>query len=192
MNTQANIQNNVVTEKILLTDEIIVNLLKDCTKSTIVAVEYVTDESKSRTSGGKKVLQKRVKINNLYLNHDYTKKVQKLTDNKDFQANEMKGKTRLENSTTLIQSDKTNVILLDGKILNSESVTRLQLLHEGKEISELEAIGRNLFAPAYFDTDDKQTSGRGSVSVEDDFKMITLGITKIKYLKAFGIEYARE
>ena len=190
MNTQANIQNNVVTKKILLTDEIIVNLLKDCTKSTIVAVEYVTDESKSRTSGGKKQLQKRVKINNLYLNHDYTKKVQKLTDNKDFQANEMKGKTRI--SSTLIQSDKDKNILLDGKILNSESVTRLQLLHKGKDISELEAIGKNLFAPAYFDTNEKTTSGRGSVSIEDDFKMITLGITKIKYLKAFGIEYARD
>jgi hypothetical protein len=190
MNTQANIQNNVVTEKILLTDEIIVNLLKDCRKSTVIAVEYVTDESKSRTIGGKKQLQKRVKINNLYLNHDYTKKVQKLTDNEDFQANELKGKTRI--SGTLIQNDKDNSILLDGKILNSESVKRLQLLHEGKEITELEAIGQNLFAPAYFNNDVKPTSGRGSVSVEDDFKMITLGIAKIKYIKAFGIEYARE
>ena len=183
------LQKNLV-EVVELTDKLIVDLLLNVTKSTVIAVEYVTDESKSRTIGGKKQLQKRVKINNLYLNHDYTKKVQKLTDNKDFQANELKGKTRL--SGTLIQNDKDNNILLDGKILNSESVKRLQLLHNGKEISELEATAQNLFAPAYFDTNDKTTSGRGSVSIEDDFKMITLGISKIKYLKAFGIEYARD
>ena len=184
------LQKNLV-EVVELTDKLIVDLLLNVTKSTVIAVEYVTDENKSRTSGGKKQLQKRVKINNLYLNHDYAKKVQKLTDNKDFQANELKGKTRI--SSTLIQSDKDKSILLDGKILNSESVTRLQLLHNDKEISVLEATAKDLFAPAFFnDTDDKTTSGRGSVSVEDDFKMITLGISKIKYLKAFGIEYARD
>lgn len=178
------------TEIAILTNEIITDLLENCKKSTIVAVEYVTDESQSRTIKGEKQLQKRVKINNLYLNHDYAKKVQNLTENPEFVAHEMKGKERI--STTLIKSLKDNSILLDGKILNSESVKRLQLLHKGNEISELEAIGQNLFAPAYFNLEPKQTSGRGSVSVENDFKMITLGIEKIKYLKAFGKEYARE
>jgi hypothetical protein len=173
----------------LLTDLKIVELLGSYTKSTTIAIEYVVDESKSRTIKGQKQLQKRVFVGNLFLNHDYAKKVQNLTDNKDFEANEMKGKSRI--STTLILSDKTEEILLDGKILKSESVKRLAFYHNGNEISEDKAKELNLFAPAYFDTDNTKTSGRGSVSIEDDFRMITLGITKIKYLKCFGKEYAR-
>jgi hypothetical protein len=173
----------------LLTDLKIVELLGTCTKSTTIAVEYIVDESKSRTIQGKKQLQKRVFIGNLFLNHNYTNKVQNLTDNKDFEAHEMKGKSRI--STTFVVSDKTEEILLDGKILKSESVTRMGFYHNGNEISEDKAKELNLFAPAYFDTDNTKTSGRGSVSVEDDFRMITLGIAKIKYLKCFGEEYAR-
>jgi hypothetical protein len=173
----------------LLTDLKIIELLGTCTKSTTIAVEYVTDESKSRTIKGQKQLQKRVFIGNLFLNHNYTNKVQNLTDNKDFEAHEMKGKSRI--STTFVVSDKTEEILLDGKILKSESVKRMAFYHNGNEISEDKAKELNLFAPAYFDTDNTKTSGRGSVSIEDDFRMITLGIAKIKYLKCFGEEYAR-
>jgi hypothetical protein len=173
----------------LLTDLKIVELLGTCTKSTTIAVEYIVDESKSRTIQGKKQLQKRVFIGNLFLNHNYTNKVQNLTDNKDFEAHEMKGKSRI--STTFVVSDKTEEILLDGKILKSESVKRMAFYHNSEEISEDKAKELNLFAPAYFDTDNTKTSGRGSVSVEDDFRMITLGIAKIKYLKCFGKEYAR-
>ena len=172
----------------LLTDLKIIELLGSYTKSTTIAIEYVVDESKSRTIKGQKQLQKRVFIGNLFLNHNYTNKVQNLTDNKDFEAHEMKGKSRI--STTFVVSDKTEEILLDGKILKSESVKRLAFYHNGNEISEDNAKDLNLFAPAYFDKDTK-TSGRGTVSVEDDFKMITLGIAKIKYLKCFGEEYAR-
>jgi len=173
----------------LLTDLKIIELLGSYTKSTTIAIEYVVDESKSRTIKGEKQLQKRVFIGNLYLNHNYANKVQNLTDNKDFEAHEMKGKSRI--STTFVISDKTEEILLDGKILKSESVKRLAFYHNSEEISEDNAKDLNLFAPAYFDTDNTKTSGRGSVSVEDDFRMITLGITKIKYLKCFGEEYAR-
>ena len=106
---------NTTTIEILTTEKL-VSLLSNVTKSTVCAIEYVTDESKSRTIGGKKQIQKRVKISNLYLNHDYAKKVQNLSGDTTFQSFEMKGKTRI--SSTLIQSDKTDEILLDGKILN--------------------------------------------------------------------------
>ena len=88
----------------LLTDLKLIELLGAYTKSTAIAIEYVTDETQSRTVKGQKQLQKRVYIGNLFLNHNYAKKVQNLTDNKDFEANEMKGKSRI--STTLILSDK--------------------------------------------------------------------------------------
>ena len=172
----------------LLTDLKIVELLGNYTKSTAIAIEYVTDESQSRTIKGEKQLQKRVYIGNLFLNHNYTNKVQNLTDNKDFEAHEMKGKTRV--STTLIQSEKTGEILLDGKILKSESVKRLAFYHNGNEISEDKAKELNLFAPAY-GQQKTTTSGRGSVAIEDDFRMITLGIAKITYIKFKGEEYQR-
>ena len=172
----------------LLTDLVIIELLGNYTKSTAIAIEYVTDESQSRTIKGEKQLQKRVYIGNLFLNHNYTNKVQNLTDNKDFEAHEMKGKSRI--STTLIQSEKSGEILLDGKILKSESVKRICFYHNNEEISEAKAKELNLFAPAYGQPK-ATTSGRGSVSVEDDFRMITLGIAKIKYLKFKGEEYGR-
>jgi len=173
----------------LLTDLKIIELLGSYTKSTTIAIEYVTDESDSRTIKGEKQVQKRVFIGNLFLNHDYAKKVQNLTDNKDFEAHEMKGKSRI--STTLILSDKTSNILLDGKILKSESVKHLAYYYNGNEISKQQGKDLNLFTPNFDNKDKQKTSGRGSVSVEDDFRMITLGITKIKYLKCFGKEYAR-
>ena len=180
---------NTTTTIEILTTEKLVSLLSNVTKSTVCAIEYVTDESKSRTIGGKKQIQKRVKISNLYLNHDYAKKVQNLSGDTTFQSFEMKGKTRI--SSTLIQSDKTDEILLDGKILNFESVKQIALYHNGIEISKLDAKDKNLFTPAYSDTEKKETSGRGLVNIEDDFKMITIGLNKIQYIKVFGIEYQR-
>lgn len=173
----------------VLTNELIVSLLKDVTKSTIVSIEYIVDESQSRQIKGQKQLQKHVRINNLYLNHDYTKKVQKLSGDTTFQAYELKGKTRI--SSTLIESDNTKDILLDGKILNTESVKHLGYFHNGNPITQANAIAENLFAPAFFDTTKKTTSGRGLLEEEEDFKMITLGIKNIIYLKCFGEEYAR-
>ena len=179
----------ITTAKKVLTNELIISLLKDVTKSTVCSIEYVVDESQSRTVKGQKQLQKRVKISNLYLNHDYTKKVQNLSGDTTFQSFELKGKTRI--SSTLIESDTTKEILLDGKILNTESVKLLGYFHNGEPITQANAIAENLFAPAFFDTTEKTTSGRGLLTEEQDFKMITLGIKNIKYLKCFGDEYER-
>ena len=182
-------QNKAVAEVEVLTDELILSLLENVTKSTTIAVEYEVDEPKSRQSKGVKLLQKRVRVNTLYLNHDYGNKVRNKTGNSEFEAEQMKGKTRI--TSTIIESNKNGNKLLDGKIENYAVVTRLHLLHKGEEISELEAIAQNLFAPAYFDTTPKKTSGRGQVDVDDDFQMLTIGISNIKYLKCFGKAYAR-
>jgi hypothetical protein len=179
----------ITTAKNVLTNELIVSLLKDVTKSTVCSIEYIVDESQSRTVKGQKQLQKRVKISNLYLNHDYTKKVQNLSGDTTFQSFELKGKTRI--SSTLIESDNTKEILLDGKILATESVKLLGYFHNGEPITQANAIAENLFAPAFFDTTKKTTSGRGLLTEEEDFKMITLGIKNIIYLKCFGKEYYR-
>lgn len=176
-----NINSNIITTKQLF------DMLVNVTKSTIVAVEYITDDTRSKQVKGLKQVQKQVKINNLYLNHKYEQKVQRLTGNEEFQAYELKGKTRI--SGTIIQSDKTLENLLDGKILNSESVKLINYFHNDKIITESEAVSLDLWAGAYYKPTEKTTSGRGSVSIEDDFKMITLGLSKIIWIKFEGTEY---
>ena len=57
-----NITNVTESQIEFLTDELIIDLLGTVTKSTVIAVEYIVDESKSRTISGKKAIQKRVKI----------------------------------------------------------------------------------------------------------------------------------
>ena len=168
----------------------IFNLLVNETKSTVVSIEYITDDSRSKTIKGQKQVQKHVRINNLYLNHSYEQKVQKLTGNSDFQSYELKGKTRISN--TIIQSDKSGEYLLDGKILNSESVHIVNYFHNGEIITESQGVAMDLWTNTYYNPTEKTTSGRGSVSEEKDFKMITLGLSKIVKIKFKGIEYMVE
>ena len=176
-----NINSNIIT-----TNELF-DMLVNVTKSTIVAVEYITDDTRSKQVKGLKQVQKQVKISNLFLNHKYEQKVRNLIGNSEFEAHELKGKTRI--SSTIIQSDKTLDNLLDGKILNSESVKLINLFHNDKIITESEAVSLDLWAGSYYKPTEKTTSGRGSVAIEDDFKMITLGLSKIIKIKFEGIEY---
>lgn len=187
MKNLTNVANLVEVQE--LTDKVIIDLLGNYSQSTTISIEYKVDESESRQRKGKKVLQKYVKCTHVYLNHDYTNKVRNLTGNEDFEALKMKGKERV--SSTFVRAIKTQELQLDGKILNYDTVKRLGFFYNDAPISEAEAIAEDLFAPAYFNKAEKTTSGRGSVSLEDDFQMFTLGIKNIKYLKCFGIEYRR-
>ena len=173
--------NNVLTIKQLF------DLLVNRTKSETCKVEYITDHNESKQVKGLKQVQKQVLINNLFLNHKYEQKVQRLSGNESFEAHELKGKTRI--SSTIIQSDKSLEFMLDGKILNSESVKVINLFHNNEIITESEAVAKDLWAGAYYKPKTQTTSGRGSVSIEDDFKMITLSLSKIIRIKIGGVEY---
>lgn len=187
MNT---LENKLVSVEFeVLTDNVITDLLLNYKKSTTIHIEYIVDEAQSRQKQGKKVLQKHVKCTHVYLNHDYKNKVRNLTGNAEFEALAMKGKERV--SSTFVRAIKSGELLLDGKILNFDTVTRLGFLHNGQPISEIDAIAEDFFAPAYFAETEKTTSGRGSVSVDDDFQMFTLGIKNLIYLKFNGKEYKR-
>jgi hypothetical protein len=178
---------NINTEKQVINENELFNLLVNRTKSETCKVRYITDHNLSKQVKGQKIIQKEVVINNLFLNHKYEQKVQRLTNDATFVANELKGKTRI--SSTIIQSDKTLENLLDGKILNTESVKLINLFHKGEIITESEAVSLDLWANSYYKPTEKTTSGRGSVSVEDDFKMITLSLSKIIEIKLGGILY---
>ena len=183
---------NVTTENATSLDTIgFLDLLVDVTKSTACSIEYVVDDTTSKTINKKVSLQKHVLITHAFLNHDYTKKVQNLTGNKDFQAEELKGKKRI--SPTIIKSLKTEKYLLDLKILNKETVKILGYFFNGESLTKEQAKARGLFKSDDDDDDkEKTTSGRGTVSLEDDFKMITLGLDGIYKTKIFGKKYNRK
>jgi len=166
-----------------VTTEEFVNIVKDITRSTFIGLCYVVDESKSRTVKGKKLLQKQVCLN-ATLNHDYTKKVIKLTGDTSFVADPMKGKTKISN--TIIQSDKTGDMMLYATVLKNAK-RETTYFHEGNEISRQDAIENNLFAPSYFVKPD--TKGRGTVSEEDDFGLISPYIKRLVWAKIEGVEY---
>ena len=181
-------------------NEIIVNtfqlgkILSSVTKSTICNVTYLVDESKSKTVSGKKQVQKRVNIANLYLNQDYGKKVNnilkgKQDDSKPFVAQPMNGKERI--NTVLVASLKTGKVLLDGKVLFSESRNLLGYFHNGKEIQASKndsSLNGHLFAPSFY-ANKTYTSGRNRIDEENDFCMITLGLDNIESIKFQGQWY---
>jgi hypothetical protein len=177
---------NILGATVITVDQFI-EMVKDFTLSRAVSLSYVVDDSRSRTIKGEKQVQKLVKVRNAYLNHKYEQKVINLTGNSDFKAEEMKGKTRI--SGTLIKSDKTGEILLDLKILKTEAVEVLGYYHNGKQITEAEAVALDLWAAAYYNPAPKKTSGRGTVAAENDFRMITIGIKKIAEIKFEGESY---
>jgi len=188
-------QNTITTTSNILTISVrqLAVLLANITKSTVVSLTYFVDESKSKTIQGKKQVQKRVKVNNLYLNHNYTNKVKNLTGNTEFVAHELKGKERIC-STILSSQSKANFgrLMLDGKILVSESVKNLGYYHNGLPI-ELDknnpTIGRSELVSPSFYVKSNYTSGRGTVSQENDFRMITPFLDNIESIKVQGCEY---
>jgi len=191
--TKQNVQNQTVNSQLVISTKQLAILLANITKSTVVSLTYFVDESKSKTVQGKKQVQKRVKVNNLYLNHNYTNKVQNLTGNTEFVAHELNGKERIC-STIIASQSKANFgrLMLDGKILHTESTKVLGYFHNGFEI-ELNkkdaSFGRfDLVAPSFY-AESTYTSGRGTVSQEDDFRMITPFLDNIETIKIQGQEY---
>ena len=163
------------------------NLLLDIKKSSICNVTYLVDDTRSKTIKGVKQIKKLVNISHAYLNHDYTKKVIKLSGDTSFIAEELKGKTRI--TGTILISDKTEEYILDAKVLNSESAKILAFFHNGKEITEAEAIALNLWTPSYYNPSEKTTMGRGLLNDDDNFRIINPYLINIKKIKLEGIEY---
>lgn len=169
-------------------------LLLTVTGSTKVSIVYETAHRFSRTVKGIKPLTQVTSVAPAYLCHDYGNKVRNLTGDTTFQAEEMKGKTRL--SPCIVRSDKSGELLLDYKVLkiseNEERtmIKRLGIFHNGEEISVEEAEKRELFTPAYYaEEKEAKTAGRGLVETEDNFAMFTLGMKNIKRLVMRHVEY---
>jgi hypothetical protein len=169
---------------------LLANILKDITKSTMCSITYLVDDTRSRTVNGKKLVQKRVYVSHVALNHNYQNKVNNLNETDTFVALPLKGKTRV--SSTLLMSDKTNALMIDGKVLFSEAAQVLGYFHEGNEITEKQGEEMGLWAGAYYTPAPVKTMGRGTVSEEDNFYIINTYLTKIEKIKLQGNEYEVE
>lgn len=177
----------VTKEAVNITVEGLAKVLKEITKSTVCNVIYLVDDSRSRTIKGEKQVQKLVNITHVYLNHDYTNKVNNLNGTDNFVAQPLKGKTRI--CSTLLKSDKTGAFMIDGKVLKSEASKVLGYFHKGDNITEKEAEFMQLWANSYYNPKPKTTMGRGSVNAEDDFRIINTYLTRIKAIKLAGQWY---
>jgi len=171
----------------VISQQELIDMLQLITRSTVVSLTYVVDDTRSKTTHGKAAVQKKVHISHLYLNHDYEQKVQNLTGDITFQAQGLKGKTRV--CGTLLQSDKTLEYLIDGKVLYTQASTLLAYYHDGVEITEEDAINLDLWRPSYYNPTSLPTAGRGLVSEDKDFFIVNTAISKICELKYGGILY---
>ena len=185
MTTTATITTTAKTT--LISVESFATLVKPFTRSAAISMTYFVDDSRSRTVKGQKQVQKLVRVKNAYLNHNYENKVKNLTGCENFKAEELKGKTRI--SSTLLKSNSTGELMLDAKILKTEAVELLGYYHNGNPITEAEAVALDLWAGTYYNPTPKTTAGRGLVSEEDDFRMITPYLSRILIIKFNGTEY---
>jgi hypothetical protein len=180
-----------------ITTQELASLLSEIIRSTVVSMEYVVDDSRSKTVAGKKQIQKHVKVTHVYLNHNYQNKVRNVTGDVTFVAQEMKGKSRV--CTTLVKSDKTGELMLDGKILHSQAVQVIAYYHNGVEITQVESEDKDLWTTSYYKEYEVptypkagevlSTAGRGTVSIEDDFKVIQPYLSRIVKIKIAGEVY---
>ena len=178
-------QTTIATQLISVSE--LSEILKGITKSTFCHIVYMVDDQRSKTIKGQKQVQKLVKISHVALNHNYTNKVINLSGATDFVAEQMKGKTRI--CSTLIQSDKTQELMVDGKVLNTEVAKVLGYYHNGNPITEAEAIASDLWTPSYYNPTPIKTMGRGLVSEEDNFRIINTYLSRIKQIKLEGSWY---
>lgn len=169
----------------------LVSLLINTTKSTTINLTYLVDDRRSKQVKGNYQVQKLVNIKTAYLNHDYQQKINNILkkENKDitFISEQLKGKTRV--SSTILQSDTTKELMIDAKILNSESVNVIAYFHNGNEITEIEAVALDLFAKSYYEPKKVYVMGKGSIDIENNFTIINTYISKIKNIKLMGVNY---
>jgi len=166
---------------VTITKSDFVNLIKDFTRSCMINLIYLVDDNRSKTKSGKKMIQKLVQISRLYLNHDYTKKVEKLTK-QFFVPLPRKGKVQLTN--TIVKSLKTRELMLSGKILaNDNCRTTIAIFTEGKKITHKEGENLDLWTPSYYNPKPKVSAGRGTVAKKDDFYFCEPKFSNIKFIK---------
>ena len=153
------------------------------------SIVYFVDESGSKQVGGKKVLQKLVRVK-ITLGAKYDNRINKdLVRNGEegnFTAQSMSGKEYINGEGVVAIDTKTRTKLYLVAVVENKSVPDTIYFHEGKRISKEDAIEKGLFMPSYFTP--KTTMGRGNMSEEKDFHIINPNLDNIISLKLNGVK----
>jgi hypothetical protein len=179
-------QATTIVTQVISSNEL-AEILKNITASTVCNIIYKVDDQRSKTVKGIKQIQKMSQITHCYLNHEYQQKVQRLTENTGFVADILNGKTKITN--TVLQSNKTGEFMLYGTVLKAETAKILAYYHNGVEITEAQAIAADLWTPSYYNPAPKKTMGRGTVSEDDNFGLISPYLNRIIKIKLQGSWY---
>ena len=184
-----------VENKVFVTMEQLKNKLLNFEKEIAVTgavfgnIVYNVDESQSRVVGGKKVLQKFVRVNCTLggnyegrINRDLTKQGEEA----NFTSQEMSGKKYI--GKVLATDIKTEIKTYLVATVENHTKPETVYFTNGKRISKEDAITQNLFMPSYFT--EKKTIGRGNMQTSTDFHIInpnldnilSLTLNKTKYI----------
>lgn len=148
------------------------------------SIVYFVDESGAKVKGGKKVLQKLVRVP-ITLGAKYDNRINKdLVRNGEegnFTAQSMSGKEYVNDEGIVATDTKTRTKFYLVAVVENHTKPDTVYFHEGKKISKEKAIEMGLFMPSYFN--EKKTMGRGNMSVEKDFHIINPNVDNIISLK---------
>lgn len=147
--------------------------------ANFVNLVYFVDESKSKTVGGQKQVQKLVKTN-VTIGSSYEKKVNRIKENKQgeeatFEALAPKGKMFFANN--ILTDIKTESKFYLNAIIENGTKRNTTYYHNGIKTTREEIIANDLVTPSF--TKPKPTSGRGEVNRENDFSVITPNLDNI-------------
>jgi len=148
------------------------------------SIVYFVDESGAKVKGGKKVLQKLVRVS-ITLGAKYDNRINKdLVKNGEegnFTAQSMSGKEYVNEERILATDTKTGTKFYLVAVVENHAKPDTIYFHEGKRITKDKAIELGLFMPSYFAP--KTTMGRGNMSEEKDFHIINPNVDNIISLK---------
>ncbi len=154
-------------------------------------IVYFVDEGGSKTANKQKVLQKFVRTN-ITLGADYEKRINrdltKQGEVANFTAQAKSGMEYINDEGIICIDLKTRLKHYVVGSVEHHTTPDTIYFHEGKRISKAQAIEKELFMPSYFAP--KETSGRGNMSEEKDFRtinpnidnVISLTLNKVKYI----------
>jgi len=171
-----------------VTENELMDLFRSVKGTRPVDITYRVDEGKSITIAGRKQLQKEV-TTNAFANADYENRVNKIRgkqgDTPDFVALLPNGVSQVYPDCRCLLKNSNGGVMLRLHI-NSNVKPKVTYFYKGIEISKQEAIDSNLFTPSFFNT---YTVGRGSVSEENNFKVIQPFLKNIVRVKLNKEEY---
>lgn len=167
--------------------------LKEVSGTVFTNITYFTDEAKSKTVKGKKAVQKMVTLN-VTIGSNYESKVNRILETKqgeeaNFEAQALKGRVHVDNTSALLWSEKSQDYLLNAIVENHSGGTKTTTYYVGglpKTLDEIKEL--DLLTPSFF-TEKPVTMGRGAIDVANNFSIIQPKISNIKSIKLFGETY---